>query len=154
MRTTRWWGRLTSDGRLREIRAKREELVCLADDEEAVPVRVTLEGAPSRRGRIGRSRMAQEAISDRVRQAVLNRDGRRCIFCRSTRRLELHHVTKRSQGGPHVEDNLVTLCHDCHARTDWPYAKGRLVVRALGGGGFDARIEMAPDKWAARGANV
>lgn len=46
-------------------------------------------------------------------------------------------MVKRARGGSDFDrDRLVALCRRCHARTDAPYARGRLVVMALGGGRF------------------
>jgi len=52
-----------------------------------------------------------------LREQVLMRDGRRCIRCGSTDRLEVHHLVARGQGGPDAAHNLVTLCHHHHAET-------------------------------------
>jgi hypothetical protein len=57
------------------------------------------------------------------------------------RRLDVHHVVKRSQGGSDVDlDLLVALCRWCHDQTDAPYARGRLVVTALGAGQFTFEV--------------
>ena len=51
--------------------------------------------------------------------------------------LEVHHVVKRAQGGSDFDlDRLVALCPPCHALTDAPYLRGRLVVMPSGGGRF------------------
>jgi hypothetical protein len=44
------------------------------------------------------------------------------------------HVVKRAQGGSDFD--LVALCPPCHAQTDAPYARGRLVVMPSGSGRF------------------
>lgn len=51
------------------------------------------------------------------RNKVLERD-QRCINCGSTCNLEVHHLTYEHHGDElnHLED-LVTLCHACHAIT-------------------------------------
>lgn len=38
-----------------------------------------------------------------------------CCLCGSTNGLHLHHVLLRSRGGDDVRENLVPLCHYCHA---------------------------------------
>jgi hypothetical protein len=55
-------------------------------------------------------------IKPSVRAAVLARDRHRCATpgCRSTRFLEVHHVTPRAQGGSNRAENLITLCSRCH----------------------------------------
>ena len=49
------------------------------------------------------------------REAVLNRDNYTCQVCgKKNTRLEVHHIVYRSQGGTDDENNLITLCEDCH----------------------------------------
>jgi 5-methylcytosine-specific restriction endonuclease McrA len=50
-----------------------------------------------------------------LRDRVLRRDGWRCQFCGSKTNLEVHHQTFRSHSGDDSEDNLITLCTDCHS---------------------------------------
>lgn len=55
-----------------------------------------------------------------LRERVLRRDGNRCvakalipeISCLGT--LQVHHVWRRSQGGPDEEDNLKSVCASHH----------------------------------------
>lgn len=58
-------------------------------------------------------------IPPKVRAAVLARDRHRCttLGCGSTSFLEVHHVVPRASGRSHRLENLVTLCHRCHAFT-------------------------------------
>ncbi len=51
-----------------------------------------------------------------LQRQVLERDGWRCQFCGSMQNLQVHHLKLRSQSGDDVEQNLITLCADCHAR--------------------------------------
>jgi 5-methylcytosine-specific restriction endonuclease McrA len=68
---------------------------------------------------------------------VLARAGWRCQACGVRRRLDVHHVVKRSHGSSDFDlDLLVALCRWCHDQTDAPYERGRLVVSALGDGVF------------------
>lgn len=49
------------------------------------------------------------------RDAVLHRDKYTCQICGKKHvKLEVHHIVYRSQGGTDDEDNLITLCEDCH----------------------------------------
>jgi len=49
------------------------------------------------------------------REAILHRDNYTCQYCgKKNTRLEVHHIVYRSQGGTDDEDNLITLCEDCH----------------------------------------
>jgi hypothetical protein len=48
---------------------------------------------------------------------VLDRDSYMCQHCKGKskdRRLEVHHIIFRSQGGSDEESNLITLCKTCH----------------------------------------
>ena len=51
-----------------------------------------------------------------LRNSVLMRDGWRCQSCGSRQGLEVHHITPRSKFGDDVEENLITLCWECHRR--------------------------------------
>jgi 5-methylcytosine-specific restriction endonuclease McrA len=63
----------------------------------------------------------------------------------------LHHAIKRAQGGSHFDlDRLVALCPPCHAQTNAPYVRGRLVVTPLGYGRFTCEVIRGPNKWATR----
>ena len=76
-----------------------------------------------------------------IRQTVLARAGWRCQACGVRRRLDVHHVMKRSQGGSDYDlEHLVALCRWCHDQTDAPYERGRLVVTALGAGQFTFEV--------------
>ena len=50
-------------------------------------------------------------------QEVLKRDNWRCQNCGSMQQLQIHHKQFRSHAGHDSEDNLVTLCSDCHAKS-------------------------------------
>ncbi len=50
------------------------------------------------------------------REAILNRDSYTCQICgKKHMRLEVHHIIYRSNGGTNDENNLITLCEDCHS---------------------------------------
>lgn len=57
-----------------------------------------------------------------VRRAVLRRDGHRCVYCGSRRRLQCDHWRPVAAGGVAVMSNLVTLCaRDNLIKSDyWP----------------------------------
>jgi 5-methylcytosine-specific restriction endonuclease McrA len=50
-----------------------------------------------------------------LRLRVLQRDGWRCQYCGSSQNLEVHHELFRSHSGHDAEDNLITLCTNCHS---------------------------------------
>lgn len=49
------------------------------------------------------------------REAVLHRDNYTCQCCgKKSCRLGVHHIKFKSNGGTDDEENLITLCEDCH----------------------------------------
>lgn len=49
------------------------------------------------------------------REAILHRDNYTCQCCgKRNCRLEVHHIKFKSNGGTDDEENLITLCEDCH----------------------------------------
>jgi hypothetical protein len=44
----------------------------------------------------------------------------------------------------------MALCQPCHAQTDAPFARGRLVITPLGAGRFTVEVTRGADKWAIR----
>jgi 5-methylcytosine-specific restriction endonuclease McrA len=50
-----------------------------------------------------------------LQQAILRRDGWRCQICGTRSHLEVHHKQFRSHSGNDAEENLITLCRDCHS---------------------------------------
>ena len=52
---------------------------------------------------------------ENVKEYVRCRDGYKCRKCGSKTHLEVHHIIQRKDGGSNRPDNLVTLCHECHA---------------------------------------
>ena len=59
--------------------------------------------------------MKKTNITNETRKAVYRRDGYQCAVCGDPRRLQIHHITHRSQGGGDEQMNLITLCPICHA---------------------------------------
>jgi 5-methylcytosine-specific restriction endonuclease McrA len=42
---------------------------------------------------------------------------RKCEVCRTKKKLDdlqVHHITKQSKGGTHIQSNLVVVCRTCH----------------------------------------
>jgi 5-methylcytosine-specific restriction endonuclease McrA len=50
-----------------------------------------------------------------LRQRVLRRDRWGCQFCGSMKNLQVHHQQYRSRSGEDRDDNLITLCTNCHS---------------------------------------
>jgi 5-methylcytosine-specific restriction endonuclease McrA len=62
-------------------------------------------------------RLRLDSMSYReLHRQVLERDGWRCQNCGSKHNLQVHHLKFRSQSGGDEEQNLITVCADCHAR--------------------------------------
>lgn len=54
----------------------------------------------------------------KVKRAVWERDGERCIICGSYRAMPNSHYIKRSRGGLGIEENITTMCLRCHDAFD------------------------------------
>ena len=71
---------------------------------------------------------------DNVKEYVRCRDGYKCQHCHhkgdSETKLEVHHIVQRKDGGSDMPDNLMTLCHDCHAALH----RGEFTLRKPKGG--------------------
>jgi hypothetical protein len=69
--------------------------------------------------------------SNKVRAAVLERDGHKCLLCGASEDLMVNHIVSVNNGGTSEADNLQTLCGPCyrsakrHAAVDFrqPYEK-------------------------------
>lgn len=56
-------------------------------------------------------------IPQSVKRLVFNRDGGRCVLCGAQGAPNAHYIP-RSHGGRGIEQNIVTLCCNCHRRYD------------------------------------
>lgn len=63
----------------------------------------------------GTVRPKRSAIPLKVRVAVYERDGNRCVNCGATERLSLDHVIPWSHGGSDHVGNLQTMCVSCNS---------------------------------------
>ena len=61
-----------------------------------------------------RVRLSREDYRVLHRQ-ILERDGWRCQRCGRNEHLQVHHQKFRSQLGGDEEDNMITVCAECHA---------------------------------------
>jgi len=52
----------------------------------------------------------------KLHRQILERDGWRCQICGSMKQLQVHHLQLRSHWGSDSEQNLITLCAECHVR--------------------------------------
>lgn len=58
----------------------------------------------------------KQAISNRIRKAVFERDAYRCQHCGAWRDLSVDHIIPESAGGTLDLENLQTLCQPCNSR--------------------------------------
>lgn len=57
-------------------------------------------------------------MSRKLRDQIVERDNSQCYICSSRTNLHVHHIIRRSYGGGHDPDNLITLCSGCHRTID------------------------------------
>ena len=85
-----------------------------------------------------------------VKAKVAERDGSRCLICGRIGQSHCHYIP-RSQGGLGIEQNVVTLCPDCHRDFDNGYHHNEIKVILADYlrsqyPGWDER-ELVFDKW-------
>lgn len=64
-------------------------------------------------------------IPRKVKIAVYERDNGCCIWCGKQGQPNAHYIA-RSQGGLGIEENILTLCWDCHRKYDQTTARPRM----------------------------
>ena len=77
-------------------------------------------------------------FSETLRQAIKDRDDRKCVICSRTKILHVHHIDASLTN--HAPQNLVTLCISCHrtghtrrgVRKEWMRQYGSLLFAAAG----------------------
>ena len=78
---------------------------------------------------MGRSKRTKAlAISAEVKARVYERDGGRCIWCGAHGIPNAHYIP-RSLSGLGCEQNILTLCPDCHQRYDRTTNRGMMRER-------------------------
>ena len=68
-------------------------------------------------------------ISKRVKQVVWERDGCYCVLCGNPEAMPNAHFIPRSHGGLGIEENIVTLCINCHRRFDQTSDRSEIKIR-------------------------
>lgn len=126
------------------------------------PLSVRLDGLPRSGGGLKRSPMKiRRATSpdldavptlgtDPVYVMVDARSDGRCevnLGARCPKAAQDHHHTVKPRRSHHTPDLVIAICRGHHERCDWPYKRGRLVIRGLGGGVFECAILTASDKF-------
>ena len=59
------------------------------------------------------------------KKEVFKRDGNKCVFCGSTRRLEIDHIKPVLLGGGNEIENLQVLCKSCNCRKGAKYEESK-----------------------------
>lgn len=68
---------------------------------------------------MGKSRRTKALdISQRVKKRVWERDEYCCIICGNPHAMPNSHYIRRSQGGLGIEENVATMCINCHNEYD------------------------------------
>ena len=70
-------------------------------------------------------RESARRISRGKRNAVLARDGHRCVHCGAMDELRIDHIVPVASGGTNGESNLRTLCRWCNGARNWPWLRDR-----------------------------
>lgn len=73
------------------------------------------------------SRTKKTSIPIKVKKAVYERDGC-CILCGRQGSPNAHYIS-RSRGGLGIEQNIVTLCLECHRRVDQSTERPKLLKK-------------------------
>jgi hypothetical protein len=58
----------------------------------------------------------RKTISEQKRNEIFDRDGWKCVICKSGYLLQIDHIFPFSKGGKTENDNLQTLCKDCNSK--------------------------------------
>ena len=84
---------------------------------------------------------------ENVKAYVRERDNCTCRYCHGKskdKRLEVHHIQHRADGGSNKPSNLITLCKTCHDR----YHRGEISLSGIKPGkGFKSAAFMTSSRW-------
>jgi 5-methylcytosine-specific restriction endonuclease McrA len=64
------------------------------------------------------------AITAKLRQAIFDRDGRKCVACNSASNLTIQHRVSKGMGGSKLYDTfpyLITMCQPCNVGLESNY---------------------------------
>lgn len=51
-----------------------------------------------------------------ITQVIKDRDGHKCVECGAKDELEVHHIVPWKRSRDNSDENLITLCHECHMK--------------------------------------
>ena len=81
-------------------------------------------------------------IPKSVKEAVEKRDHGKCIIC-GKRGVGNSHFIRRSQGGLGIEENVATMCHECHHVYDNGFGIERQLITEL----FEGYLQEQYPDW-------
>ncbi len=87
---------------------------CLASLQDKARDKNSRRIASKRSSQSPRSSKKRVGIPPEIRQAVKERDRKRCRRCGNKNGIQLHHVVYKSSGGEDLSTNLLVLCQGCH----------------------------------------
>jgi len=58
----------------------------------------------------------RQFITEKLRNAIFERDGCKCVKCASQHDLTVDHIVAFTRGGSTLEENLQTLCRSCNSQ--------------------------------------
>lgn len=93
--------------RIIRVESARRNTMLLARDSHGRELYVLSEGGVLKR---------RFELSSSRKRRVKDRDGNACVWCGSTKQLEVDHIIRYIDGGGNDESNLRTLCHRCHSK--------------------------------------
>jgi hypothetical protein len=84
-------------------------------EDVAIDIRALTEGHKLYRWQYQKS----NRLDENIRKAVILRDNCKCMQChKSNCVIEVHHIVPRRTHGSNTLSNLITLCEECHDRTE------------------------------------
>lgn len=84
-------------------------------EDVAIDIRALTDGYKS----YGWQYQQSNRLDENIRKAVIFRDGCKCRECgKFNTKLEVHHIKPRRLNGSNTLNNLITLCSNCHQKTE------------------------------------
>jgi 5-methylcytosine-specific restriction endonuclease McrA len=68
----------------------------------------------------------KQAVRAKFREVVFKRDNNKCRVCKTSGKLDAHHITDRNElpNGGYVLENGISLCEPCHWKAEQFHATG------------------------------